>query len=117
MSQESTIAAPVLPDVKMHLVRPTEPVTGTVAKTHLCLKGKSNSFIRHVEIDVSDTPLAGNFRVGQSFGVIPPGVDANGKPHKVRLYSIASPSWGEDGEGNVLATTPKRVIDEFYPQR
>jgi ferredoxin--NADP+ reductase len=35
----------------------------------------------------------------------------------VRLYSIASPSQGEDGAGNVLSTTPKRVIDERTPQR
>jgi ferredoxin--NADP+ reductase len=117
MSSESTVNAPALPDAKMHLARPTEPVTGTVVSTRICMKGKSASFIRHVAIDVSGTPLAGNFLVGQSFGVIAPGEDANGKPHKVRLYSIASPSWGEDGEGNVLSTTPKRVLDERTPQR
>jgi ferredoxin--NADP+ reductase len=81
------------------------------------LRGKSASFVRHVAIDVSGTPLAGNFCVGQSFGVIAPGVDERGKPHKVRLYSIASPTWGEDGAGNVLSTTPKRVIDERAPQK
>jgi ferredoxin--NADP+ reductase len=49
--------------------------------------------------------------------VVPSGVDATGKPHKVRLYSIASPSWGEDGHGKVLATTPKRLISERSPQK
>ena len=39
-----------------------------------------------------------------------------GRPHKVRLYSIACPSWGEDGNAQVLSTTPKRVIEEFVPQ-
>lgn len=117
MSTDSTVNAPVLPAAQMHLVRPTEPVTGTVVSTRLCMNGKSASFIRHVAFDVSGTPLAGNFLVGQSFGVVAPGVDENGKPHKVRLYSIASPSWGEDGDGNVLSTTPKRVIDERTPQR
>jgi ferredoxin--NADP+ reductase len=117
MTNESTMTAPVLSDVKMHLVRPTEPVIGTVVSTKICMKGKSASFIRHVAVDVSGTPLEGNFRVGQSFGVVPPGKDANGKPHKVRLYSIASPSWGEDGKGKVLSTTPKRVLDERKPQK
>ncbi len=98
----------------MHLALPTKPVTGRVVSTRLCMKGKSASYIRHVAIDVSGTPLAGNFLVGQSFGVIPPGVDEKGKPHKVRLYSIASPSYGEDGQGNVLSTTPKRVIEEIH---
>lgn len=103
---------PVLPAAQMHLVMPNAPVTGTVVGSRRCTKGKSASFVRHVEIDVSGTPLAGNFQSGQSFGVIPPGTDARGRPHKVRLYSVASPSWGEDGEGRVVSTTPKRLIDE-----
>lgn len=109
----TTTQAPVLPDVQMNLVPPTKPVTGRVVSNELCMKGKSASFIRHVAIDVSGTPLAGNFYAGQSFGIIPPGEDAKGKPHKVRLYSVASPSYGEDGQGNVISTTPKRVVEEL----
>lgn len=96
----------------MNLVRPKEPVIGTLVASESCMHGKSASFVRHIDIDVSGTPLEGNFRVGQAFGVIPPGRDAKGKLHAVRLYSIASPSWGEDGQGKVLSTTVKRVIDE-----
>jgi ferredoxin--NADP+ reductase len=117
MSDTTTINAPVLPDVDMHVVRPTEPVVGKVVQTQMCLKGKSASFIRHVAVDVSGTPLAGKFVAGQSFGVVPPGTDANGKPHKVRLYSVSSPSIGEDGEGNVISTCCKRVVDERWPQK
>jgi ferredoxin--NADP+ reductase len=110
---------PVFPEVLMNLVKPTAPVTGTVVSTETCLKGgrKSASFVRHVAIDVSGTPLEGQFHPGQSFGIVPPGNDEKGKPHKVRLYSLASPSWGEDGEGKVISTTPKRVIDEYTPQK
>jgi ferredoxin--NADP+ reductase len=110
---------PIFPEVKMNLVTPKSPVVGTVVKSEVCLKGgrKSASFVRHVEIDISGTPLEGNCRAGQSFGVIAPGEDANGKPHKVRLYSLASPTCGEDGEGKIIATTPKRVIDEYTPQK
>lgn len=116
MSQTMIAGEPVLPEARMHLVAPTEPVVGRVVSSESCLKGKSASFVRHVAIDVSGTPLAGAFQAGQSFGVIPPGVDRFGKPHKVRLYSIASPGCGEDGQGNVLATTVKRTIDERRPQ-
>lgn len=116
MSEPATIGEPVLPDAKMFLVPLTKPVVGRLVESYLCT-GRSNSFTRHVSIDVSGTPLAGNFLVGQSFGVIPPGVDSNGKPHQVRLYSIASPTWGEDGKGHVLSTTVKRVIDERKPQK
>lgn len=113
MSDSLASTDPILPDAKMNLVPPTKPVVGRVVSTRLCMKGKSASYVRHVAIDVSGTPLAGNFLVGQSFGVIAPGEDASGKPHKVRLYSIASPSFGEDGDGNILSTTPKRVIEEL----
>ena len=103
----------------MNLVKPTAPVTGTVVSSETCLKGgrKSASFVRHVAIDVGGTPLEGQFHPGQSFGIVPPGNDEKGKPNKVRLYSLASPSWGEDGEGKVISTTPKRVIDEYTPQK
>ena len=117
MSDITMTNDPVLPEAKMNLVRPKEPVVGRVTETRLCMNGKSASFVRHVAIDVSGTPLAGNFLAGQSFGVVPPGVQDNGKPHAVRLYSIACPSWGEDGQGNVVSTTPKRLIEEFKAQK
>lgn len=100
-------------EVEMHLVRPKEPVVGRVVESTPCLKGRSASFVRHIAIDVSGTPLEGGFRVGQAFGVIPPGVDERGKMNAPRLYSISAPSWGEDGKGAVLSTTCKRLIDEF----
>lgn len=107
---------PELPQARMNLVRPRAPVTGIVVSNERCMRGKSASFVRHTVIDVSGTPLAGNCLAGQSFGVIPPGVDERGKAHKVRLYSIANPSSGEDGNPNWLSTTPKRLIDEYTPQ-
>ncbi|MFK7961590.1 MAG: hypothetical protein AB8G96_13810 [Phycisphaerales bacterium] len=116
MSQTAT-GVPALPAATMNIVKPTAPVVARIASSELCLRGKSASFVRHVTIDVSGTPLEGSFRAGQSFGVVPPGVDAQGKPNKVRLYSLASPTWGEDGQGRVIATTPKRLIDERRPQR
>jgi len=108
---------PILRPAKMHLVMPGDPVTGRVVENTLCMRGKSASFVRHVAIDVSGTPLEGNFLAGQSFGVIPPGEDEQGRPHKVRLYSISCASWGEDGAGKVISTTPKRLVDERRPQK
>ena len=108
---------PLFPGVRINLVRAAQPVTARVVSNDLCMRGKSASFVKHLVLDVSRTPLAGSFLPGQSFGVIAPGVDERGRAHKVRLYSIASPSWGEDGAGCYLATTPKRLIDERVPQR
>ena len=112
---ETGVAGPVLREARMHVVTPAAPVVGRVVETRRCTASeKSAGIVRHVSIDVSGTPLAGSFIAGQSFGVLAPGLDANGKPHKLRLYSIASPTFGEDGNGNVLATTVKRSIDEHW---
>lgn len=98
----------------MHLHSPADPAAAVCISNERCTERKSAHFVRHVAFDVSGSKLAGNFRAGQSFGILPPGNDDKGKPHKLRLYSIASPSTGEDGKGNVLATTVKRTIDEHW---
>lgn len=42
------------------------------------------------------------YREGQSIGVIAEGVDKNGKPHKLRLYSIASSALGDFGDSKTV---------------
>ncbi len=49
---------------------------------------------------------------GQSIGVIPPGTDANGRPHHARQYSVASPRNGERPGYNNLSLTIKRVLED-----
>lgn len=43
------------------------------------------------------------YREGQSVGVIPDGIDKNGKPHKLRLYSIASSAIGDFGDSKTVS--------------
>ncbi|MCC7388477.1 MAG: hypothetical protein IT431_06875 [Phycisphaerales bacterium] len=107
---------PALPEVEMHIRKPNDPATGVVVESRLCTTGgkKAAGIVRHIVIDIGATEIAGRFRAGQSFGVVPPGEDENGRAHKVRLYSIASPTGGEDGSGRLLATTVKRVVDEHW---
>jgi len=114
--QQGESMDPVLPAVQVNLVRPTAPVVGRVVSNELCTRAgrKAAGFVRHVAIDVSGTPLAGSFVAGQSFGVLPPGKDERGRPNKLRLYSISSPTAGEDGTGNILSTTVKRLLDERW---
>ncbi len=117
MSDSTDPFVPILPDTDLGLAPVAEPVTGHIASNDSCLKSKSASFVRHTAIDISGTPLEGRCQVGQAFGVLAPGIDERGKAHKVRLYSIASPDDGDDGDGKVISTTTKRVIDERTPQR
>jgi len=106
--------APELPDVTLNAAKPNAPVTARVVSNERCTGRKAAGFVRHISFDVSGTPLAGIVRPGQAFGILPPGVDENGKAHKLRLYSASNPTGGEDGEGNVIATTVKRTIDEHW---
>lgn len=52
-------------------------------------------------------------RIGQSIGILPPGEDERGRPHKLRLYSVSSPTEGENGKPNLISTTVKRTIEEL----
>jgi benzoyl-CoA 2,3-epoxidase subunit A len=51
---------------------------------------------------------------GQSIGIIPPGLDANGKAHHARQYSIASPRNGERAGYNNVSLTIKRVLEDHH---
>jgi ferredoxin--NADP+ reductase len=105
----------VLRPAVMHLCKPMAPATATIVKNELCTAGrKAAGFTRHIEFDLTGTELAGRCIPGQAIGVLPDGADKDGREHKLRLYSIASPTRGEDGKGNVHSTTVKRVIDEHW---
>jgi benzoyl-CoA 2,3-dioxygenase component A len=49
---------------------------------------------------------------GQSIAILPPGVDAKGRPHHARQYSIASPRNGERPGYNNVSLTIKRVLED-----
>lgn len=115
MSEIRVPNEPVLQTAEMHVYKPNNPGRAVITRNEVCTASrKAAGFIRHIEFDISESDLVGRCIPGQSIGVIPPGADVDGKPHKVRLYSIASPSRGEDGEGRILSTTVKRTIDEHW---
>ncbi len=66
--------------------------------------------IRHIVLDFGGTAFP--VLEGQTIGIVPPGVDANGRPHHLRLYSVASPREGERPRYNNLALTVKRVTED-----
>lgn len=64
----------------------------------------------HIVLDFGATPFP--LLEGQSIGIVPPGVDASGKPHFPRQYSIASPRNGERPGYNNCSLTIKRVLED-----
>jgi len=64
----------------------------------------------HVMLDFGAMPFP--VLEGQSIGIIPPGLDAQGRPHHARQYSVASPRNGERPGYNNLSLTVKRVLED-----
>lgn len=64
----------------------------------------------HIVLDFGNLPFP--VLEGQSIGIIPPGQDAQGRPHHARQYSIASPRNGERPGYNNLSLTIKRVLED-----
>lgn len=102
-----------LPEVELNIYTPKDPVEVPIVENKICSKEASPNFVRHVTFDVSGTDLEGRVQVGQSVGILPPGEDENGRPYKLRLYSVSSPTKGEDGDASLISTTVKRTIEEL----
>ena len=90
--------------------KPSRPfVARVVASLPLVEKGSADE-VRHIVLDLGDSGL--EYLEGQSIGVVPPGTRADGKPHKVRLYSIASCSLADEGFPNTVSLCVKRDVFE-----
>ena len=64
----------------------------------------------HIVLDFGAMPFP--VLEGQSIGILPPGVDADGRPHHPRQYSVASPRNGERPGYNNVSLTVKRVLED-----
>ena len=64
----------------------------------------------HIVLDFGTMPFP--VLEGQSIGILPPGMDASGRAHHARQYSIASPRNGERPGYNNLSLTIKRVLED-----
>jgi benzoyl-CoA 2,3-dioxygenase component A len=92
------------------LYGPDAPVVATVSGNLRLTEPGTSSEIHHIVLDLGTTAFP--VLEGQSVGVLAPGLDGDGKPHRVRLYSIASPREGERPSRNNLALTVKRVTED-----
>lgn len=93
-------------DVPNNTYKPKEPFTGKVV-SNTTLTGPDAGEVCHV---VFETNGKLPYAEGQSIGIVAKGEDKNGKPHKLRLYSIASSAPGDYGDGNTVSLCVKRLI-------
>jgi ferredoxin--NADP+ reductase len=80
-------------DIPVNLYRPNAPFVGKCVSNEKLVREDGIGIVQHITFDLSGGDL--RYLEGQSIGIIPEGTDKNGKPHKLRLYSIASTRHGD----------------------
>jgi benzoyl-CoA 2,3-dioxygenase component A len=86
-------------------------VTATVAGNRRVTDVGHEYDTHHIVLDFGTMPFP--VLEGQSIGILPPGTDAEGRPHHARQYSVASPRNGERPGYNNLSLTIKRVLEDY----
>ena len=101
------------PDVPVNTYRPASPFVGKcVSNDELVAEGGIGT-VRHLKFDLTGGNLT--YLEGQSIGIIPEGTDDKGKPHKLRLYSIASTRHGDDVDDKTVSLCV-RQLEYKHPQ-
>ena len=97
---------------RVNLFNRANPAQAKVTGNFRVTKRGTSSDVRHIVLDFG--AVAFPVLEGQSIGIVPPGTDAQGRAHAMRLYSISSARDGERPNTNNLALTIKRV-EEIQP--
>jgi benzoyl-CoA 2,3-dioxygenase component A len=93
--------------------RAAEPsITATVVGNVRVTEVGRDYDTHHIVLDFGTLPFP--LLEGQSIGILPPGMDASGRPHHARQYSVASPRNGERPGYNNASLTIKRVLEDHH---
>lgn len=87
--------------------KPNAPFLARVVANEQLTEPGASVDIRNIVLDLTNSGI--QYIEGQSIGVIPPGKQEDGRPHRVRLYSIASSRSGEFGCNQTVTLCVKRV--------
>jgi ferredoxin--NADP+ reductase len=94
-------------DVPVNIYRPNAPFVGKCISNEPLVKEGGIGIVQHLKFDLSGGDL--KYIEGQSIGIIPPGFDKNGKPEKLRLYSIASTRHGDDVDDKTVSLCVRQL--------
>ncbi len=98
---------PAKPDVPVNIYRPKDPYIGACLSNEELVAEGGIGTVRHLTFDLSAGDL--HYVEGQSIGIIPDGTDDKGKPHKIRLYSIASTRHGDHVDGKTVSLCVRQL--------
>jgi len=93
---------------------PERSVSARVVGNHRVTQVGTDYDTHHIVLDFANIPFP--VLEGQSIGIVPPGQDAEGRPHHPRQYSVASPRDGERSGYNNVSLTVKRVLEDHQGQ-
>ncbi len=96
-------------DVPVNTYKPKDPCIGTVIENYSLVGEGAIGRVNHITFDLSAGDPQLRYIEGQSIGIIPEGTDANGKPHKLRLYSIASTRHGDNMDGDTVSLCVRQL--------
>ncbi|WP_338430595.1 ferredoxin--NADP reductase [Synechococcus elongatus] len=94
-------------DVPVNIYRPNKPFVGKVISNEPLVKDGGIGVVQHITFDISEGDL--RYIEGQSIGIIPDGTDDKGKPHKLRLYSIASTRHGDNVDDKTVSLCVRQL--------
>jgi ferredoxin--NADP+ reductase len=98
----------ILPNLPLNTYKNKAPLMSSIVSVKRIVGANAPGEVCHVHIKSGPT-----FRYweGQSLGIIPPGDNPKmpGKPHAVRLYSIASTRYGDNLDGNTVSLCVRRA--------
>jgi ferredoxin--NADP+ reductase len=94
-------------DIPSNLYSPKAPFIGKCISNEPLVAEGGIGICQHVKFDLSGSNL--RYLEGQSIGIIPPGTDKNGKPEKLRLYSIGSTRHGDDLDGKTISLCVRQL--------
>jgi ferredoxin--NADP+ reductase len=104
MTQASPKAAASVP---VNLYKPNSPYIGKVLSNEPLVREGGSGIVQHITFDLSEGNL--HYVEGQSIGIIPAGTDEKGKPHKLRLYSIASTRHGDHMDDKTVSLCVRQL--------
>ena len=93
--------------IPANIYRPKSPYVGKCLSTEELVREGGEGTVRHLIFDIAGGDL--RYLEGQSIGIIPAGTDEKGKPHKLRLYSIASTRHGDHVDDKTVSLCVRQL--------
>ncbi len=99
-------------DVPVNTYRPKTPFVGKCISNDSLLGEGGIGVVQHIKMDLRGGDPMLKYVEGQSIGIIADGENEKGKPHKIRLYSIASTGHGDDLDDNTVSLCVRQLTYE-----